>query len=123
MKTVIRFFAVILLIGILILCYVIFGSKGSGERAGTLVKLSRKGLLFHTNEGELYSGAESNSSSSGVINKVWYFTVKNDPELIKQMDEALLSGKRVMLHYDQKFVTLPWIGDTPYIVDEITVSK
>jgi hypothetical protein len=123
MKTVIRFFVIVFLIGIIVLSYVIFGSKGTGERAGTLVKLSNKGILFHTNEGELYSGAESNSSSSGVINKVWYFTVKNDPELIKQMDDALLSGTRVMLHYNQKFITLPWVGDTPYIVDDIQISK
>jgi hypothetical protein len=32
-------------------------------------------------------------------------------------------GKRVKVRYQQKNGTLPWRGDTPYIVDEVTVDE
>ncbi|MCU0430041.1 MAG: hypothetical protein MUF42_08730 [Cytophagaceae bacterium] len=92
--------------------------KSDGSRAGTLSKLSNKGILFKTNEGELYMSMfiGEQAAASGATN-TWAFSVdKSDPELMKKLESFVGNGKRVQLFYKEKFVTLPWRGDTPYIV-------
>lgn len=121
---------VLTLAGILFLAYMIFGSYGAGYRAGAITKIAKKGILFKTNEGEMYTATLINSSGepgdadgSGVINNIWYFSIENDEALIKQLEDALLNGHRVKLHYHQKFWKLFWVGDSKYIVDGVEVEK
>ena len=118
----------IIIIGLLFVVFMMFGSYGDGYRAGALTKVSRKGVLFKTNEGEMFIGtsienADGDVESGGVINNIWYFSIKNDEELLKKLDAALLNGHRVKLHYYQKYWKLFWVGDTKYIVDEMEVIK
>ncbi|MGN6645188.1 MAG: hypothetical protein ACTHJT_01555 [Cytophaga sp.] len=118
----------IIIVGLLFIAFMMFGSYGDGYRAGALTKVSRKGVLFKTNEGEMFIGTSIENSdgdveSGGVINNIWYFSIKNDDELLKKLDDALLNGHRVKLHYYQKYWKLFWVGDTKYIVDEMEVIK
>ncbi len=118
----------IIIIGLLFIAFMMFGSYGDGYRAGALTKVSRKGVLFKTNEGEMFIGTsiengDGDVESGGVINNIWYFSIKNDEELLKKLDDALLNGHRVKLHYYQKYWRLFWVGDTKYIVDEMEVIK
>lgn len=101
-----------------VLAFFTFGYYSDGSRAGTLVKLSKKGILFATYEGELNTQMfiDDNAAASGVGFKVWSFSVIEDTSLIKQMEQALLDGHRVKLQYKERFFKLPWIGDTEYIV-------
>ncbi len=84
-------------------------SYSSGERAGWLQKLSNKGVICKTNEGEL-----SLIAVPGAAPEKFLFTVR-DPEVAKKIQE--LMGRRVSLHYEQK-VGLPTscFGDTSYFV-------
>ena len=115
----------VMIAGTLILAFFIFGSYGAGYRAGSLTKVATKGIIFKTNEGEMYIGTSVNSSNdleaSGVINNIWYFSVINDDSLMAKLNEALFNGHRVKLHYKQKFWKLIWNGDSKYIVDEIEI--
>jgi hypothetical protein len=118
----------LIIIGLLFIAFMMFGSYGDGYRAGALTKVSRKGVLFKTNEGEMFIGTsiengDGDVESGGVINNIWYFSIKNDSELLKKLDDALLNGHRVKLHYYQKYWKLFWVGDTKYIVDEMEVIK
>jgi len=118
----------ILVLGILVLSFLMFGSYGDGYRAGALTKISHKGVVFKTNEGEMFIGTSVNNSdgdveSGGVINNIWYFSVVNDDALLNKLNAALLNGHRVKLHYHQKFWKLFWVGDSKYVVDEMEVLE
>jgi len=113
-----KFLYILSIIVLVVLLYVSFGHYGEGSIAGTLVKLTKKGILFSTYEGKLntqmYVG--DGASASGVGLNLWDFTVIKDDSLIAKLETAMLNGHRVKLDYKQRFFTLPWIGDTKYIV-------
>jgi hypothetical protein len=104
--------------------YFTFGKYSDGAVAGTLIKLSKKGVFFNTYEGELNQGMIMDSdagSAVGAQSNVWIFSVKNDTTLIRQMENAMLTGKRVKLHYHQRYFKLFFIGDTEYIVQSLEI--
>jgi len=115
----------ILILFFAVLSYLTFGHYSEGARAGTLVKLSKKGFIFSTEEGELNTQMfiDESSSASGVGFKVWEFSVTNDEVLLKEMNQALLDGHRVSLKYKERYFKLPWIGDTKYVVYDLEKLK
>ena len=91
-------------------------SYSSGERAGWVQKLSDKGWVCKTWEGEL---ALVSLPGSAAVEK-FLFTVRDDAtaaDLTKAM------GKRVTLHYEEK-VGLPTscFGETRHYVTKVTVA-
>ena len=114
-----KFLYIFVILVLVVLLYVTFGHYGEGSIAGTLVKLTKKGILFNTYEGKLntqmYVG--DGASASGVGLNLWDFTVVKDDSLIAKLETAMLNGHRVKLDYKQRFFTLPWVGDTKYIVN------
>ena len=90
-------------------------SYSSGERAGWVQKLSDKGWVCKTWEGEL-----ALVSLPGSTPEKFAFTVRDDA-VAKQIAQVM--GKRVSLHYEQK-VGLPTscFGETRYYVTRVTVS-
>ena len=90
-------------------------SYSSGDRAGWVQKLSHKGWVCKTWEGEL-----ALVSLPGTTPEKFYFTIHDDA-VAEQVSKAM--GKRVALHYDEK-VGLPGscFGDTRYYVKGVTVS-
>ena len=91
-----------------------------GNRSGLLQKFSHKGNVFKTYEGELVLNSLVINSVSPVGSEKFYFSVEDD-SLGKKM--LSMEGQRVVLHYNQKKGTLPWRGDSEYIVDSIRVSQ
>ena len=94
---------------------VLHWSYSEGERAGYLQKLSRKGWLCKTWEGELLL-----SSMPGAIPERFAFTVR-DEAVVRQLQAAM--GQRVQLSYSQH-VGMPTscFGDTQYFVDKAVVG-
>jgi hypothetical protein len=90
-------------------------SYSSGERAGWVQKLSNKGWVCKTWEGEL-----ALVSLPGSIPEKFAFTIHDDA-VAEQVTKAV--GKRVALHYEEK-VGLPGscFGDTRYFVTGLTIS-
>ena len=100
--------------------YAFFGSYSSGFRAGTLVKLSNKGFVFKTHEGQLNMGMYvSDQAAASAPTMVWDFSVENNQALIAKMEDAMLTGRRIKLKYNEKFFKLFWMGDTKYIVYDL----
>ncbi len=84
----------------------------SGERAGYVQKMSRKGWVCKTWEGTLYTDI-----AKGFRSDSFNFTVRSDS--IAHLVDSL-SGKRVAVRYDQH-VGLPTscLGDTEYFVSGV----
>jgi hypothetical protein len=90
-------------------------SYSTGERAGWVQKLSNKGWLCKTWEGEL-----ALVSLPGSTAEKFLFTVHDDA-IAQQITKVV--GKRVALHYEEK-VGLPTscFGETRYFVTSVTLS-
>jgi hypothetical protein len=87
-----------------------------GERAGWVQKISKKGWVCKTWEGEL-----SRVSMPGTTPEKFLFTVRDD-----SVAEAInkLIGQRISLHYEEK-VGLPTtcFGDTRHFITKVTVVE
>jgi hypothetical protein len=116
-KWIILFIFLFLVFGILY--YITFGYYSEGKRGGFVVKLSKKGYVFKTYEGVLNVGGLY--EGGGTLNATqWDFSVGNDNELaVAKLEEAIKTGRRVSLTYEEKFFILPWNGDTKYFVTEV----
>ncbi len=90
-------------------------SYSTGDRAGWVQKLSNKGWLCKTWEGEL-----ALVSLPGSIPEKFNFTIHDDA-VAELISKAM--GKRVALHYEEK-VGLPGscFGETRYFVTGLTIS-
>ena len=98
--------------------YILTGwSYSDGERAGTLSKFSRRGFIFKTYEGVLNVGGFSGETGS-LTPQFFDFSVKDD-EIAKKITEAVRTGQRVTLHYEEKILKLPWNGDTKYYITDV----
>jgi hypothetical protein len=85
-------------------------SYSDGERVGVLQKLSRKGWLCKTYEGEIAMYVVG-----GIAPQIWEFTVR-DQKVAEELNRSL--GKRVRLHYDEhRAIPSSCFGDTTYFVD------
>lgn len=103
----------VLLFG-LYLWIVLSWAYSEGERAGILQKLSRKGWVCKTYEGEL-----AISIVPGVTPIIWHFSVREE-NVLSKLDAAL--GKRVVLHYtEHRGVPTTCFGDTSYFVNGVRV--
>jgi len=91
-------------------------SYSSGERAGFVQKLSKKGYLCKTWEGEM-----AMVTMPGTISEKFYFTVP-DGAIAAKVNSTL--GKRVSLHYDQhKWLPTSCFGETEYFVSGVQVTE
>jgi hypothetical protein len=118
-KALIAILGLIVLVGLIFSAYVwisLSWSYSTGERAGLMQKISRKGWLCKTWEGELLL-----TSMPGAIPEKFEFTVRDD-ELASQLVEH--TGQRLVLTYAQhKGVPSSCFGDTEYFVEKMTVFK
>ncbi|MBL7739626.1 MAG: hypothetical protein JNK14_10425 [Chitinophagaceae bacterium] len=107
-----RFFRKILiaalLIGILAIYWFFFNKYSDGERKGTLIKITRKGNIFKTHEGEMWLSCRQTMNP-----EKFYFSVTND-SIANVM--KVLQDECVQVTYVQYRATLPWRGDSKYIV-------
>ncbi len=85
-----------------------------GYRAGELVKISHKGILFKTWEGKL---------SQGISDELQFeFSVEeNQKEVIETLKN--LQGHKVKVTYKERFGTFPWLGDTKYYVTKVVKTE
>jgi hypothetical protein len=118
-KALIAILGLVVMLGLIFSAYVwvtLSWSYSTGERAGLMQKISRKGWLCKTWEGELLL-----TSMPGAIPEKFEFTVRDD-ELANQLVEH--TGQRLVLTYAQhKGVPSSCFGDTEYFVEKMTVFK
>jgi hypothetical protein len=91
-------------------------SFSTGERAGYVQKLSRKGWVCKTWEGEM-----ALVSMPGTVAEKFFFTVPDDA-IARQINDTI--GARVALTYEQHIgVPTTCFGETQYFVSAVKVVQ
>jgi hypothetical protein len=120
-RKIFHFFILFLIISAGIFIYwKYFYTYSEGYRAGLLQKFSNKGTIFKTYEGEMILSSVSSTSNVAIASEKFFFSVTNS-NLIHQFDT--LQGETVIVHYIEKNGTLPWRGDSPYLVDSVQIKR
>ncbi|MDX2189223.1 MAG: 6-phosphogluconate dehydrogenase [Bacteroidota bacterium] len=116
---------ILFLIGIAVLSYFVFGSFSEGSRAGTIIKFSKKGVIFKTYEGELNMGMFiTDNAAANYGSNIFNFSVPSDNKaVIETIEKVILTGSRVKLYYQEKYVSFLWVGDTKYHIYKIDVLE
>ena len=97
-----------------------FFTFSDGYRAGMLQKFSHKGTIFKTYEGEMILSSIQSNKNVALASEKFIFSV-TEKALALQLDT--LQGKNVVVHYSQKNNTLPWRGESQYIVNSAKLSN
>lgn len=84
-------------------------TMSEGTRTGILYKISKKGAIVKTFEGQLHMAGSNIMSKESI----WEFSVK-DETTYNQIQQY--EGKNVKLHYKQLNGGFFWQGDTDYMV-------
>ena len=111
MRKIIGIVVAVLAIGIAIYFTVMYYATFSeGIRSGELIKISNKGMVFKTWEGELSQGI------AGA--QIFKFSIlDSDEKIIAQMKD--MQGEYVKVTYIERYRTFPWWGDTNYYIKEV----
>jgi hypothetical protein len=115
-SSILRFFLIFLVVLLLLaggwLWLTLTWSYSQGERAGYVQKLSKKGWLCKTWEGEI-----AMVTMPGAIPEKFDFTVRE--EAVAQKINVL-AGKRVVLNYQQhRFIPSSCFGETEYFIEDV----
>jgi hypothetical protein len=106
------FFLTLLLLGVGWVWLTLHWSYAEGERAGYVQKMSKKGWLCKTWEGEIVM-----VSMPGAIPEKFAFTVRED--FMADKINAL-AGQRVVLRYQQhRYIPFSCFGETEYFVEAV----
>jgi len=111
-RLLLTFLAILVLLAIGWVWIALHWSYSDGERAGYVQKLSRKGWLCKTWEGEI-----AMVTMPGAIPEKFEFSVR-DEAMAQRINQ--LAGKRVVLDYRQyKFIPSTCFGETEYFIDGV----
>lgn len=105
-----------LLVGGVIFYWKYYYTYSDGNRSGLLQKFSHKGNVFKTYEGELVLNSLMANGVGPLSAEKFYFSVA-DGNVAQKLMAA--EGHRITIHYMQKNGSLPWRGETEYIVDSL----
>ncbi len=91
-------------------------SYSAGERAGYVQKLSERGWICKTWEGEM-----AMVTMPGTVAEKFYFTVPDDA-VAARINETV--GSRVVLHYEQhRWIPFSCFAETEYFVTGVRVTE
>ncbi len=96
-----------------------FFTYSEGYRAGLLQKISYKGNIFKTYEGEMILSSVQSNTNVAIASEKFFFSV-TDKAVALQLEKV--QGESVVVHYTEKNGTLPWKGESTYFVDSLKVN-
>jgi len=97
-----------------------FYTFSDGSRAGLLQKFSRKGNVFKTYEGEMFLSSVQSSANVPLASEKFFFSVAKKDVAQKLSD---LQGEFIVVYYHEKEGTLPWRGESTYMVDSVAIRN
>ena len=90
----------------------------SGVNAGDLNYFQRQGVVFKTYEGKMIqSGFKATGNTTGTLRANEFKFSVTDKAVAEQLMRC--SGKRVELKWNRYMGTLPWRGQSQYVVSEV----
>ncbi|MEI8137221.1 MAG: 6-phosphogluconate dehydrogenase [Bacteroidota bacterium] len=118
-KFALLFFLVLILI-VAAFYFVCGMAYSEGTRSGILVKVSKKGYVFKTYEGELNIGGINQGEGTIIPLTVFKFSTTK-----KQVYDSLenYQGRKVVLKYRQVIKNFFWQGETDYFIDHVALVK
>ncbi len=93
---------------------------GEGVKSGYLNYAVHKGYVFKTYEGKLIQEGFGKGKTGNLTSYEFEFSIA-DPAVFKILEEN--SGKHFDLHYKEYNGSLPWRGNTKYVVDKVVNMK
>jgi len=90
--------------------FIYYVPYSEGVRSGELIKISRKGILMKTWEGEVSQGI------SGA--QIFKFSVE-DGEKKVILDLQKFQGNYVKVYYKERYKHISWLGDTNYFITKV----
>jgi len=99
-----------IIITILYYLFIYFVTYSTGVRSGELIKISRKGVIVKTWEGEISQGI------SGA--QIFTFSVEDKNEQVIE-DLQKYQGNYVKLSYKERYTSFFWLGDTKYFITKV----
>jgi len=107
----------VVLIFIAYASFMLFATHRDGFREGKLHDFSKKGVVFSTWEVELRVGTDERTNPER-----YFFSVNSaDEETINVLKNS--TGKRVIVHYKEKYWVLPWQGDSKSFIYKVELAK
>jgi len=103
--------AALIIVLLLWFTFAYFTTYSTGTRAGELIKISSKGVLFKTCEGELSQGIAGAQIFS-------FSVLDSDQQVIDDLKS--LQGQYIKVDYIERYSTLPWWGDSHYFITKVT---
>ncbi|PKH52325.1 6-phosphogluconate dehydrogenase [Tenacibaculum sp. Bg11-29] len=100
----------ILLIASLYYAFMYYIPYSEGVRSGELIKISYKGMLVKTWEGEISQGI------SGA--QIFSFSIEDQKEQVIA-DLQKYQGRYVKVTYKERYGAFFWLGDTKYFVTKV----
>lgn len=104
----------IAIVFIVYIAFIYFVTFSEGYRAGELIKISKRGLIFKTWEGRLSQGVSEEQQFNFSVQKA-------DKDVLQKLKD--FQGKKVKVTYIERFGTFIWLGDTKYYVKEVELLK
>jgi hypothetical protein len=113
-------FLLVLVVAGLIYYFICGMTYSKGTRSGILTKVSEKGYIFKTFEGEMNVGGFNQDGGTIMPASIFQFSVK-DKSIYQQLEVA--QGHKVILHYKQVMKNFFWQGETDYFIYQVEVVK
>lgn len=115
MKKIIAIVVLILFVGVAgYFAFIYYVPYSEGVRSGELIKISKKGVIIKTWEGEISQGI------SGA--QIFQFSVE-DKQKKEVLDLQKYQGKYVKVYYKERYRKLFWLGDTKYFITKVVKEK
>jgi hypothetical protein len=112
-KYIVLTFVAFLLILVGYFTFLYYVPYSEGVRAGELIKISKKGVILKTWEGEISQGI------SGA--QIFAFSVLDkDQKVIDDLQNY--QGKYVKITYMERYKTFAWWGDTTYFATDVQLE-
>jgi len=110
--------AIIAIVAFVFIKFFFVYSEGVNE--GDINYFQREGFIFKTYEGKMIQTGLKNTKVQGSIqsNEFKFSVVSED--VARQLNEGVNTG--VKLHWKRYLGTLPWRGNSEYIVDSVYVA-
>ena len=96
------------LVGYFLIVYYVPYSEG--YRAGELVKITHKGFLFKTWEGEISQGVSE-------AQRFKFSVESSETEVLEDLKN--FQGQNIKLTYIERLGTFFWLGDTKYFITKV----
>jgi hypothetical protein len=110
-------FLLIVFAGLLAYYFICGFTYSEGTRSGVLTKVSKRGFIFKTYEGEMNVGGLNQGDGTIMPMVVFKFSVR-DEAVYDSLEKA--QGHKIVLHYKEVLKSFFWQGDSDYFIYQVS---